>query len=151
SSAVPHTVRGTETKRCTDCHISERNDNNAKMAQLLMQGTDFVNFIGRFCWIGEGHDGMQAVAVTERDEPQAVFGSHLYQLAYPDEYKIFLAHQRELRESYEHAASLTASWVNGRPEWRGEVTSIQNRGEYLFTAQGPAGMVVYDIAHLDDK
>ena len=31
----PHTARKTETKTCTDCHLSEANDNNAIMAQLL--------------------------------------------------------------------------------------------------------------------
>src|SRR5205085_7139873 len=58
STNVPHTVRGgppkkdglplcaesllpgrSETKSCTDCHLSNRNDNNAIMAQLLMHGT----------------------------------------------------------------------------------------------------------------
>ena len=48
SPYVPHTVRATETKHCTDCHVSKANDNNAWMAQLLMQGTNFVNFIGRY-------------------------------------------------------------------------------------------------------
>ena len=42
----PHTVRTTETKTCTDCHVSAANDNNAIMAQLLLQGTNFVNFVG---------------------------------------------------------------------------------------------------------
>ena len=35
-----------ETKTCTDCHVSADDDNNAWMAQLLLQGTNFVNFIG---------------------------------------------------------------------------------------------------------
>ena len=42
SSHYPHTERRTETKTCTDCHISEQNDNNAIMAQLLLLGTNFV-------------------------------------------------------------------------------------------------------------
>ena len=47
STNVPHTVRGKgETKSCTDCHLSVNNDNNALMAQLLMQGTNYLNFIG---------------------------------------------------------------------------------------------------------
>ncbi|MGH8472721.1 MAG: hypothetical protein ACREVJ_09780, partial [Gammaproteobacteria bacterium] len=32
----PHTERKTETKTCTDCHLSKDNDNNAIMAQLLL-------------------------------------------------------------------------------------------------------------------
>src|SRR5262245_15640760 len=42
---VPHTVRTTETKTCTDCHLSDKGDNNAVMAQLLLLGTNFVNFM----------------------------------------------------------------------------------------------------------
>ncbi|WP_155645942.1 hypothetical protein, partial [Erythrobacter donghaensis] len=48
----PHTVRKTETKQCTDCHLSEANDNNAVMAQLLLLGTNFVNFVGLNSWFG---------------------------------------------------------------------------------------------------
>ncbi|MEC7535209.1 MAG: multiheme c-type cytochrome, partial [Pseudomonadota bacterium] len=34
----PHTVRLTETKTCSDCHLSEADDNNAIMSQLLLLG-----------------------------------------------------------------------------------------------------------------
>src|SRR5205823_13359177 len=48
STNVPHTVRGRgETKGCADCHVSEKDDNNAIMAQLLMHGTNATNLIGR--------------------------------------------------------------------------------------------------------
>lgn len=40
----PHTEREDETRTCTDCHPSEQNDNNAIMAQPLLQGADCVNF-----------------------------------------------------------------------------------------------------------
>src|SRR3546814_18218860 len=43
----PHTVRKTETKTCTDCHLSAKDDNNAIMAQLLLLGTNYVNFVGQ--------------------------------------------------------------------------------------------------------
>jgi len=151
STTVPHTVRGTETKQCTDCHVSENNDNNAKMAQLLMQGTNFVNFMGRYCWVAEGNEGMEAVVVTERDEPQAVIGSHLHELAYPNEFKKFVTGGRILHDAFEHASSLQVAWKGNLPELHAEVRTIQNRGEYLFTAQGKAGFVVYDIANLDNK
>ena len=49
----PHTERKTETKTCTDCHLSQKNDNNAIMAQLLLHGTNFVNFVGYNAWVGE--------------------------------------------------------------------------------------------------
>src|SRR3546814_11145945 len=34
----PHTVRKTETKTCSDCHLSEANDNNALMTQFMHTG-----------------------------------------------------------------------------------------------------------------
>ena len=151
STTAPHTVRLKETKQCTDCHLSAENNNNAKMAQLLMQGTNFVNFIGRYCWVAEGNDGMQAIVVTERDEPQAVIGSHLHELAYPDEFKKFVSGGRVLRDSFEHSSTLKIGWNGVLPEFHNECLSIQNRGEYLFTAQGKGGFVVYDIANLDNK
>src|SRR5205814_7890047 len=87
STNVPHTVRGRgarETKQCTDCHLSRTNDNNAWMGQLLMHGTNYLNLIGRYCWVGAGEEGLFGVTVTERDEPQAVIGSSLHKIAYPD-------------------------------------------------------------------
>jgi hypothetical protein len=137
STTVPHTVRTTETKHCTDCHISNNNDNNAIMAQLLMLGTGFTNFIGRFAWVGEGDKGVDAVVVTERDEPQAVYGSTLHKLAYPDEYARFQARGQTLKESYHHEAE--------------DCRSIWMRGEYLYTADGADGFNVYDIANIDNK
>ena len=86
----PHTERKTETKTCTDCHLSENNDNNAIMAQLLLHGTNFVNFVGFNAWVGEA-GGIEAVSVTEWDEPQAVIGSYLHRYAYPSRYE---AHQK---------------------------------------------------------
>ncbi len=138
SSFVPHTVSTSETKTCTDCHVAKANDNNAIMAQLLMQGTNFVNFIGRFAWVAAGKEGIHAVAVTERDEPQAVIGSNLHKLAYPDEYEKHAKGGGVLKEAYEHKAN-------------GEALGIQVRGEYAYVANGPGGLRVYDIANIDNK
>ena len=64
STNVPHTVRGgpphtremrdpnvhrhlpSETKTCTDCHVAAANNNNAYMATLLMQGSNFGALLG---------------------------------------------------------------------------------------------------------
>ncbi|MEY2884249.1 MAG: hypothetical protein RL490_1973, partial [Pseudomonadota bacterium] len=46
----PHTVRRSETKQCSDCHLSAADDNNAIMAQLNLLGTNFVNFVGLNVW-----------------------------------------------------------------------------------------------------
>jgi len=131
----PHTVRTHETKTCTDCHVSRDNDNNAWMAQVLLQGTNFVNFLGRYVYVGEGKHGFQAVAVTEHDEPQAVIGSYLHKLAYPENYAKFERTKR-LTESYEH---------------EGDILNAQLRGEYLYTAKGKGGIEVYDVANIDNK
>ena len=132
----PHTVRKTETKTCTDCHLSEDNDNNAIMAQLLLQGTNFVNFVGYYTWVG-GESSFQAVNVTEWDEPQAVIGSFLHKNAYPDYYQKHLDRNRELKETH--------------VEYSGEVGCLQMRGEYLYVAEGSDGMTVYDIASIANK
>src|ERR1700683_374008 len=59
----PHTERTAETKTCEDCHLSAQDDNNAIMAQLLLQGTNFVNFVGYNAWLGTT-GGLSAVQVT---------------------------------------------------------------------------------------
>jgi len=135
---VPHTVRTTETRACSDCHVSEADDNNAWMAQLLTLGTDFVDFIGRYAWVGLGEEGIEAVAVTEWDEPQAVIGSFLQRLAYPRDAAEHTARDGQLTEGHHHHGE-------------GDLQSLQLRGEYLFTAQGPAGFEVYDVANIDNK
>ncbi len=132
----PHTVRKTETKTCSDCHVSEANDNNAIMAQLLLLGTSFVNFVGFNAWVGTG-DGIDAVQVTEWDEPQAVIGSYLHAQAYPDWYAKHQARDKELPLAFHHHADA--------------VRCIQLRGEYLYAAEGSDGIWAYDVAQVANK
>src|SRR5580700_9217542 len=136
STFVPHTVRAKETKQCSDCHVSAANDNNAWMAQLLLQGTNFMNFMGRYVYVATGEKGLEAVAVAEHDEPEAIYGSDLQRIAYPDDYKKFVDHRRAL--------SITSSH-------EGHVLDVQTRGEYAYAATGPGGFRVYDIANIDNK
>jgi hypothetical protein len=150
STNVPHTFSGVgTTKQCTDCHASGKNDNNAIMAQLLMQGTGYLNFIGRYCWVGAGEHGLHAAIVTERDEPQAVFGSYLHKLAYPDRYEEFEHHGRQL-EGHEHPGQDISDNIF-HPFRKTEILNLQMRGEYLYAACGEGGLRVYDIAFIDDK
>jgi hypothetical protein len=156
----PHTVRTTETKTCSDCHLSAANDNNAIMAQLLLQGTNFVNFVGMHSWVGlEG--GFEAVRVTEWDEPQAVIGSYLQRFAYPDYYRLHVdRNRRELinwtrGENFDgrlsgetRAREQFANVVQGTS---GRVGCIQNRGEYIFVAEGRGGFRAYDAASIANK
>ncbi len=133
----PHTTRKEETKTCSDCHLSDLNDNNARMAQLLLHGTNFVNFVGYNAWVG-GKGGIEAIQVTEWDEPQAVIGSYLQRYAYPDWYKDHQTRGRRLVKSHAHDA-------------QDNVNCLQLRGEYLFTSEGSGGFNVYDVASIANK
>src|SRR5262245_64199801 len=102
------------------------------MAQLLMLGTNFVNFVGFNAWVG-GEGELEAVRVTEWDEPQAVIGSYLHKYAYPDYYKAHEDNGDKLKEAYAHDTG-------------GDVNCLQLRGEYLYTAQGENGFEAYDVS-----
>jgi hypothetical protein len=106
------------------------------MAQLLLQGTNFMNFMGRYVYVATGKKGFEAIAVAEHDEPEAIYGSDLHRVAYPDDYKKFVKHERELSTSYEHD---------------GNILDIQARGEYAYAAMGKGGLRVFDIANVDNK
>jgi hypothetical protein len=136
STFVPHTVRAKETKACDDCHISDRNDNNAWMAQVLLQGTNLLNFMGRYIYVADGAKGFDAVAVAEHDEPPAIIGSYLQRIAYPQDFQQHIARDRQLKEAYHHL---------------GNVLDLQLRGEYLYAALGKGGFRIYDVANIDNK
>lgn len=134
---APHTVRKTETRGCTDCHLSEANDNNAWLAQTYLHGTGFTNFIGKYAWVATGQEGVEAVKVTEDAEPQAVIGSYLHRLAFSDQYPDTpISQSPNILSSYHHG---------------GTVLDLALRGEYLYAACGPEGLRVYDVANIDNK
>jgi hypothetical protein len=134
----PHTTSGVgTTKNCTDCHLSAQNDNNAIMTQLLGFGTGTVNFFGRYAYVGEGKDGLDAVIWTEQEEPQAAIGSHLHRLAYPNNFQKHLDANQQLQTAYHH---------DGK-----EILDVALRGEYLYTANGSDGFEVFDVANIDQK
>ncbi len=137
----PHTVRTTETRQCEDCHVSEREDNNAIMAQLLLQGTNFVNFVGHHAYVG-AEGGIEAIRVTEWDEPQAVKGSYLHRYAYP----------RWWREMQDRDQAIVGDPRNeiSRHTTSGPARCLQLRGEYLYVAEG-RGVHVYDVASIANK
>ena len=156
----PHTVRTTETKTCSDCHLSAANDNNAIMAQLLLLGTNSVNFVGLNAWTGLS-GGFEAVRVTEWDEPQAVIGSYLQKYAYPDYWKLHVeANKRELKNwvrgktfdkhlsGETHATEEFRNIVQGTAD---AVRCLQLRGEYMYVAEGRGGFRVYDVASVANK
>src|SRR5215469_7047003 len=156
----PHTVRKTETKTCDDCHVSAANDNNAIMAQLLLLGTNTMNFVGMHAWVGlDG--GFEAVRVTEWGEPQAVFGSYLHKYAYPDYYKMHVErNHRELidwvrGETFDGNLSgethPTENIRNITQRTGGAARCVQLRGEFLYVAEGEGGFRAYDVASVANK
>ncbi len=144
----PHTVRTTETKQCSDCHVSKKNDNNAIMAQLLLQGTNFVNFMGYHAYVGTGDDGFEAIQVTEWEEPQAVIGSYLHKYAYPDWYAEHEGREKELQVSRHHGVG-----VGIIPKFlqSAAINTVQLRGEYLYATEGTGGFRAYDVANIANK
>ena len=132
----PHTVRTKETKTCSDCHLAQTKDNNAIVAQTLGLGTDYIDFLGFNAFLGtEG--SVDAVQVTEWDEPQAVIGSYLHRYAYPD----FYAKHQERGQLLQVEQSLASHRIG----------CLQLRGEYLYAAVGPEGMRAYDVANIANK
>ena len=156
----PHTVRLTETKTCSDCHLSEADDNNAIMSQLLLLGTNFVNFVGLNAWVGLD-TGFEAVRVTEWDEPQAVLGSYLHRYAYPDYWRMHVEdNDRELKdwvrgktfdEDVGGETKAFEQFANVHEGTRDSVGCLQLRGEYMFVAEGKGGFRVYDVASIANK
>jgi hypothetical protein len=136
SSYYPHTARAKETKTCTSCHVSANGDNNAWMAQLLMQGTNLVNTLGRYVYVAEGSKGFEAVTVAEHDDPPAIYGSDLQKIVYSDDYEKVVKHGRQIDEAEHHM---------------GNVVDVQLRGEYLYAAMGKDGFRVFDVANIDNK
>ena len=80
---------------------------------------------------------MEAIAVTEMEEPQAVIGSSLHKLAYPVEYAAHEKRHRELNTVVHHASS--------------NALGVQVRGEYVYIADGSGGFKVFDIAQINQK
>ena len=124
------------TKNCTDCHLAKQRDNNAWMTQLLGFGTGTVNFFGRYAYVG-GEGSLHGVVWTEADEPQSPIGSSFQKNAYPKNYAEHIARGGKLATGHEHHAK--------------EINDLTLRGEYLYTANGPAGFEVFDVANIDQK
>ena len=134
----PHTTSGVgTTKNCTDCHLSKSNDNNAWMAQLLGFGTGTVNFFGRYAYVGEG---TRRISRGGLDGTGRAAGGHRQPSAQDRVSGQLPETSRgtsELKEAYEHQ--------------RKDIQDLVLRGEYLYTANGPGGLEVFDVANIDQK
>jgi hypothetical protein len=76
------------------------------------------------------------VVTAEHDEPEAVIGSDLQRVAYPDDFRKHVERRRQLTTAYEHP---------------GNVLDLQLRGEYVYAALGPGGFRIFDVANIDNK
>ena len=103
----------------------------------MVQGTNFLNFMGKYIYVADGKSGFAAVPIAESTEPPAVMGSDLQHLAYPSDFEKFVAKGRELKTAYKHG--------------NGDVLDVQLRGEYLYAAMGAGGFRVFDVANVDVK
>jgi len=66
--------------------VSKSNDNTPGWLSYSWQGTTQSQLRGRYAWVAAGEHGLAGVEVTEREEPQAVFGSTLHALAFPGKF-----------------------------------------------------------------
>ena len=107
------------------------------MQSVLGQGSNFVNFVGRYAWVALGESGLEAIAVTEWDEPQTVIGSSFQKIAYPSNYALHKANKDELKIAHHHSGD--------------NILDLQLRGEYLYTANGEGGFRVYDVSNIDNN
>jgi hypothetical protein len=133
---IPHTVSAEHGQQCTSCHVSENEDNNSSLATRFNLGVHASDFVGTYVHLATTNS-VTAVRVTDGWEPQPVIGSDFHRTTFPAEHA---AHERNgsvLTEAHTHTAKATRT--------------VQARGEYLFTADGPGGFRVLDIANIANK
>ena len=108
------------------------------MAQLLMQGTNLVNFMGRYVYVAEGSKGFDAVPVAEHDDPPAVFGSDLQKMVYSE----------RLRGDREAASrrACTKPIITRAMFWMSSCAA-----NICTRRLGKDGFRVYDVANIDNK
>lgn len=133
----PHTVRKTETRTCSDCHLNEAGSNNARIAAALGYGVNALTFMGTYVYVAEQGRGVTAVEVTEGREPMPVIGSNFHRVLHPQSYDQFVRGGRKLRTAYTRRAP--------------RVVSVATRGEYLLAAEGSDGLKLYDVANINNK
>ena len=135
----PHTVGGKgNTKNCSDCHISQANDNNAIVAQVLGLGAKGSDFIGRYAYVATGEQGVEAVRVTSMaDFPSPVIGSNFQRITEPEAY----------RDHFANGACLDTAY---RYDTR-DAQNVIKMHEWCLVADGKRGLRVLDVANIHNK
>ena len=136
----PHTTSGVgTTKNCTDCHLSKQNDNNAMddaIARFRHRHGEFLRAL-RLRRRRHRKDFTRSSGRnrTNRRPPSAVICTRF---AYPTNYE---KHLDSIIRNYRRAIITTAKTFR--------IWTL--RGEYLYTANGPGGFEVFDVANIDQK
>ncbi len=153
STNVPHTVRGQGRHQAVHrLPCLQNNDNNAIMAQLLMQGTNYLNFIGRYCWVAAGEHGLRG---GRRHRARRAAGGHRQHAAQAGLSRALSRSTSRTRPAARASPTSiparTSASRSSAPAARPKCCSVQARGEYLYAACGEAGVRVFDIAFIDHK
>ena len=137
SPYYPHTVRATETKTCTDCHVSARWRQQCLDGAATDAGHQPGEFHGALCLRGGGIQRIRrgsggrarrsAGGLRQRSPQAGLF-----------------------RTTTKSCRSIMASWKK-RTIKEGNVLDVQLRGEYLYAAMGKGGFRVFDVANIDNK
>ena len=91
------------------------------------------------------------VVVTEQDEPQAVIGSTLHELAFPDFFQKHVQQRPQAASTPTSTPAGTSATSCCIRSARPDILQVQPRGEYLYAACGGDGLRVFDIAFIDNK
>jgi len=72
--------------------------------QLLLQGTNFINFVGFNAWVGTA-SSVTAVQVNRVGGTASGHRSYLQRYAYPDFFERHVKNDRRLQSAQSHAAA----------------------------------------------
>ncbi len=137
-SRTPRAARGT-TKSCTDCHLSKANDNNAWMTSAAR--------------LRHGHgEFLRPLRLGRRRRAICTASSGRRRRSRRRRSAARSTRSRIRGTSQEHVARTAAKLQDGAIEHHAkEINDLTLRGEYLYTANGPAGFEVFDVANIDQK
>jgi hypothetical protein len=155
----PHTVRVKETKKCSECHVSVSDDNNAVVGKVVGLGAHSVDIVGRYVYVAERTKGFEAHRVTcEEEFPEPLIGSDTHRLINPASYAKHVAHggvvdYKNLGLAKEKRCPDSPDdpdgWVHRHLTC--DCRSLQRYGEFLLIADGAGGLRGFDIANVANK
>ena len=103
---------------------------------MLLQGTNLLNFMGRYIYVADGAKGFDAVAVAEHDEPPAIIGSYLQRSPT----------RRIISSTWRAAANCRKPTTTSETFWMCSCAA-----NISMPRLGKGGFRVYDVANIDNK